>query len=508
MRLQLVLLGAALALCAGCGASDDVPGTQGTDAPTQVVPVKPGPPAQAEDVRAAIVDLKTLQALETPDLGASLGAVLARAEGVAAPASSRLSALEVDSSLYRALSATLRTDITEVIEGVRRPLVTEHADALRWPAGNVGRAFDTRWLSSGDAFFTLAGVINRLDRRDLHGEPSCGEVRLIYRLAYRVKAPDGPQSSRLPLTVNAVFVPSQRTECHAVARSWVGLTDGPSLAQQLIDGPLDFSSLVLDRLEINAQVVRFPSGLETEFGGQAIYLLKVYAPSPGGLGLVTQPLENTPDVARIQSSPALRGDLVTWVAEHIADIDRGTYRLPDRFLATGALSYSTLGINRFANKPFSALFEGELRAALPEPAGRLRWIGSRRGLVERLDNGSCTGCHQAGSTAGFHLLGPDDPKLAGVTNRLASPISPTSAPSWTGAADTWRTWPAVGRPSCIGPTAWHRPQSPRATPLSGSTRPAFRTRPGQTFRTMPAGAATRPPVRRSARWWQEIDGQQ
>jgi hypothetical protein len=414
----------------------------------------------------------------------------------------------VDSSLYRALSATLRTDITEVIEGVRRPLVTEHADALRWPAGNVGRAFDTRWLSSGDAFFTLAGVINRLDRRDLHGEPSCGEVRLIYRLAYRVKAPDGPQSSRLPLTVNAVFVPSQRTECHAVARSWVGLTDGPSLAQQLIDGPLDFSSLVLDRLEINAQVVRFPSGLETEFGGQAIYLLKVYAPSPGGLGLVTQPLENTPDVARIQSSPALRGDLVTWVAEHIADIDRGTYRLPDRFLATGALSYSTLGINRFANKPFSALFEGELRAALPEPAGRLRWIGSRRGLVERLDNGSCTGCHQAGSTAGFHLLGPDDPKLAGVTNRLASPISPTSAPSWTGAADTWRTWPAVGRPSCIGPTAWHRPQSPRATPLSGSTRPAFRTRPGQTFRTMPAGAATRPPVRRSARWWQEIDGQQ
>ncbi len=427
MHPMLVVLWASLALAGGCDWSSSEEQPEPSAKVSRKTPSSPaGDPLPAEAVRVAVVDLDTLQALEAPEFGGSLGAVLARAEGAAAKGPSSAAQLWTQTNLYRALSTTLSRDITAVIDGVERPLVTEHAHALRWPAGNVGRAFDVRWLKSLDAFFTLAGVVNRLDRRDLHEEPTCGEVRLIYRLAYRMQKDDGSPSSRLPLTLNLVFVPAERTACHAVARQWADLDDGPELAQKLTQGPLDFSSLVLDRFEVNAQVVRFPSGLETEFGGQAIYLLKVYDPAAGpqGVGVVTRLLENTPDVGRIESSPELREELVSWISEHIDDIDKGTYRLPDRFLASEALSYSTLGINRLANKPFSALFEGKHLRALPEPGGELLWVGSQRGLVERLDNGSCTGCHQAGSTAGFHLLGPDDPKVAGVTNRLASPISP------------------------------------------------------------------------------------
>jgi hypothetical protein len=138
------------------------------------------------------------------------------------------------------------------------------------------------------------------------------------------------------------------------------------------------------------------------------------------------PLENTPDVAKLRADSALRGELAAWIAENLSDIDRGTYRLPDAFLAKDALSWSTLGVNRGSNHAFSALFLDRLDE-LPNleeaKAEDLVFVASQRGLLERLDAGTCTGCHQAASTAGFHLLGPDD-ATAGVTNRLASAISP------------------------------------------------------------------------------------
>ena len=35
-------------------------------------------------------------------------------------------------------------------------------------------------------------------------------------------------------------------------------------------------------------------------------------------------------------------------------------------------------------------------------------VESPDALIERLDNGACQGCHQSGSTAGFHFIGLDD----------------------------------------------------------------------------------------------------
>ena len=425
------LLALLLALLLACGEPEEAPAPAPPAAGPAAAPTAPAvPPLPAvspNDVRTLVVDRPTLDALEAPALGWSFGAILARASGEAAPPTARpdLAWMHGNVGAWRVLGSRLGRDIDAVIDPIERPLVTELSEALRYPAGNVGRRLDLRWLQSPDAHAALAGVVNRLDRRDLHDGPSCGEVRLVYRLAYTQDRADGPPvGSRLPLTLNVVLVPTETADCAAVARRWAHLPDGPALAQRLADGPLQ--DLQLDRIEVNAQVVRFPSGLATEFAGQALYLLRAYRldEAEGGLAAVAVPLENTPDVTRLRADPALRAELTAWLGENIADIDRGTYRIPERFLTDTALSWSTLGVNRGANHPFSAVYLDQLDT-LPDPGGTagLRFVASRRGLLERLDNGTCTGCHQAGSTAGFHLLGPDG-ETAGVTNRLASPISP------------------------------------------------------------------------------------
>ena len=58
-----------------------------------------------------------------------------------------------------------------------------------------------------------------------------------------------------------------------------------------------------------------------------------------------------------------------------------------------------------------------------EPNGDLQWINTKDALVDRLNNSSCLGCHQASTTAGFHFLGEDNPDISGVTNRLELPFS-------------------------------------------------------------------------------------
>ncbi len=412
----------ALALLA-CGEADPQPEAPTPTAPAGEAPADPPPaPLSPADVRTDVLDRATLDALEDPQHGFSLATVLARLEAPEAAARGRMDLgwMSREVGAWRVLGSQLSRDLQAVIDSVQRPLVVELADALQYPAGNVGRAFDTRWLRSPDGHFELAGVVNRLDRRDLLPGETCGEVRLVYRLAYAQQRDGAPVGSRLPLTLNVVFLPAS-TDCAAVARQWAGLDDD---AAALVAGPL--AGLRLDRFEVNAQVVRFPSGLETEFAGQAIYLQRVYRldEAEGGLTVVDVPLENTPDVARLRADDALRAELTAWLGANLADVDRGTYRVPERFLAKTALSWSTLGVNRLANRPFSAIYADRLDE-LPDPAGLAgaRFIGSRRGLIERLDNGSCAGCHQAGSTAGFHLLGPDGAS-AGITNRLASPVSP------------------------------------------------------------------------------------
>src|SRR5262245_62356571 len=164
-------------------------------------------------------------------------------------------------------------------------------------------------LQSPLSSFLLVGVINLLDRNDfadLAGEASCGEVRFIYRLAYSIKNGAKTYASRMPFNLNVVFTAQQDGEaaCGDFAGAWVPDADLAPDRQVdwLVAGPLARGRLTLKQIEINAQVVRFPSGMETELGGQVVYLLRIFAGEPSGCGRVLRAnvLENTPDVARLK----------------------------------------------------------------------------------------------------------------------------------------------------------------------------------------------------------------
>ncbi len=104
-------------------------------------------------------------------------------------------------------------------------------------------------------------------------------MRFIYRLAYRFKHKGRMLASRLPFNFNAVYSVKADADggCTGVARRWSPAIDETVDAGWLAGGPADLSQLLFKQLELNAQVVRFPSGQETEFGGQAAYLMRILA---------------------------------------------------------------------------------------------------------------------------------------------------------------------------------------------------------------------------------------
>jgi hypothetical protein len=296
---------------------------------------------------------------------------------------------------------------------------------------NVGRILDLRWLQSPLASFRLVGVVNRLDRKDfadLSGEQGCGEVRFIYRMAYQFKRANMTYGSRMPFNLNVVYRVNRGSDaaCGDAARVWIPAADvtGPERqAEWLTTGPLDRKRMSLKQIEINAQVVRFPSGMETEFGGQAVYLLRIFAAegATSGLRLREKPLENTPDVARLKQDNELRKKLAAYLTGNVAAIDQGVFQIPDEFLATKVFSFSTYGSARLANHPFTELLSEQELANIPF-AG-LKLMRSPKALLERLDTATCMGCHQSNATAGFHFIGYDQPEASSF-NRVKIAVSP------------------------------------------------------------------------------------
>ncbi len=277
------------------------------------------------------------------------------------------------------------------------------------------RAFDARWLASSEVHFELIGLTNRVDRR--HVTPgACGEIHVVYRLAYKT-----PQAaSRLPMTVMLVYPQTKdRADCSAAASRWLGLAKGSpdSVAAALMSGPLAGLGQA-SRVELNYQLVRWPSTVRTDMGGHTEYSLRVFARD--GASLVPVRLENTP---RTNLSAAEQQELATWVASNIAAIDRGTAMVPQAFLAERAVSVSPKGLARGQNRPFALAFgtAGE-RLPIADLQGTTR-VTSKVALLRRLDTMTCTGCHQARGLAGFHLLGTDRAETSDV-NALVDGISP------------------------------------------------------------------------------------
>jgi len=331
-----------------------------------------------------------------------------------------LKALYDEAPAYHAIVDTVAGDVA----ALRAEMKAGGRTLYEVTDGNVGRIMDMRWLKTAAARFRLVGVVNRLDRRDfadVQGESNCGEVRFIYRLAYSFKKNGKVLASRLPFNFNAVYsvAPDADGGCVGVAGRWTPQLDESVDAGWLVGGPLEKAGLSFRQLELNAQIVRFPSGQETEFGGQAAYLMRIF--DFDGAAIIEKPLENTPDTGRLTEDAALKKRLADYISDNVAAIDLGVYEIPDEFLAKKAISWSTFGSARQANHPFTPLFQPTDFAGLDYSG--LKLVRTPEALVERLDNGACQGCHQAGSTAGFHFIGFDD-RTTSPLNRIEVGISP------------------------------------------------------------------------------------
>lgn len=293
--------------------------------------------------------------------------------------------------------------------------------------GHAHRTFDVRWLRASSARFELVAIANRMDRRAFE-RSGCGEIRLIYRLAYAQREGDVTLASRLPLTIALELRAEPDTaDCTETARRWFapGL-QGRALAERLLaeDGPLASSRMTRTRLiqlALNVQAVRWPSAVRPDLGGHAEYLLRAFRWDQAQERYLPRKLENTPDVARLLRDRAAKAQLRAWLQTQLPAIDAGYAQLPERFLAEVASSVTPRGLSRLANRPFRQLFAPRELAFLP--LSEARFVRSPEAFLRRLDELSCVGCHQARSVAGFHVLGGDDASTL-AANALAIPHSP------------------------------------------------------------------------------------
>jgi len=192
------------------------------------------------------------------------------------PGAATTAALAAASPAFRVLAGTVGDDV----RALRADMAAHGRKLFEVTDGNVGRVLDLRWLASPLARFRLVAVVNRLDRRDFaelrRPGGSCGEVRLIYRLAYAFERAGARSktvryASRLPVALNVVYTAPPAAwdgDCSGFARAFVPErpVDGPAeVAAWLTAGALDPARLRLGQIEVNAQIVRFPSGLETTF---------------------------------------------------------------------------------------------------------------------------------------------------------------------------------------------------------------------------------------------------
>lgn len=297
-----------------------------------------------------------------------------------------------------------------------------------WPAETIGtgegfdvQLFDRANLTSPDTRFVLAGIVNRMDRA-YAAEASCGEIRLIYRLA-RFDA--GKPATRLPMTFNLVMKArdARRTEgngkpvtCAEVARRW--LDNGNW--QELIRGRDD---AMLDRIETNIQISVAPKSALHDF--RSDYLLKVFKYDAATKTFAEAVLENQIDRDRILADDALRRDFKHWLLapENLREFDRGTVLIPERFLAKAAVVPTPAGLDASALQPEFGMVQGEEKGeggdpvftdddvvgALKQAAARgdMQNIRSVAGFQRRLNDVTCSGCHQTRGIGGFHFPGVD-----------------------------------------------------------------------------------------------------
>jgi hypothetical protein len=310
--------------------------------------------------------------------------------------------------------------------------------------------FDRDLLYSARSRFVLAGIVNRMDRAYVAPE-TCGEIRLIYRLTRLNEGPVGEtaNSPRLPMTLNVVLRAKREKlvgpgdvaiVCKNLAQRWLATADwaqtGVDLAIRLMSpgGPLEFIEPIdVDRIETNLQIAHAPKSAVRDF--RTDYLLKVFRYNVQTRAFEEAPLENQIDRDRILADDKLKADFRAWLldTENVAKLDLGTILVPEKFLAKGAIAPTPAGFAVSDLQPAFGLMQGEgassvftdndIVIALKNRGFTLQNIHSVAGFERRLNDITCSGCHQTRGIGGFHFPGVDW-MAAKPSNSTVVPASP------------------------------------------------------------------------------------
>lgn len=346
-----------------------------------------------------------------------------------------------------------------------RDVITDELAKVRKNGHAPGQQLHEQFLTDEHSRIELVGIVNRMDRQFVK-DPSvglskeqqgCGEISLIYRFAYSIR--NGKQDSRLPVTLNLVFpalpfdTHNGQLKCRDVAKRWldeVARPAGRTAAQQVADltdpanGPLStIEGRDILRVELNLQEYRIKaSNDDTGFGSEAAYLLRVFRWDPKLKKFQPSFLRNQIDRAKVLADDKAKKALIAFLLrdDTIASVDTGTLEIPFelpgkiRLLAERAVSISPGGIHRSGNQPFwnaksateQILSDPDIDKALRRLADKkvpLSFVKSVEDFRLRLNQQSCTGCHQTRAIAGFHFPGADREKTP-LPNSVLLPGSP------------------------------------------------------------------------------------
>lgn len=306
-----------------------------------------------------------------------------------------------------------------------------------WPSETIGvgdsfdvQLFDRTNLKSANTRFVLAGIVNRMDRAYV-SEESCGEIRLIYRLARFEIRPDGSNTAtRLPMTFNLVMkardarqmdASGKPVTCAEVARRWLDNGDW----QGLIGRRSASDDAMIDRIETNIQISIAPKSALHDF--RSDYLLKVFKYDAATKIFEESTLENQIDRGRILADDALQRDFKVWLLTpaNLREFDRGTVLIPEKYLAKAAIAATPAGFDASDLQPEFGMMQGEAKgegtsepvftdddvvSALKQAAAsgiHMENIRSVAGFQRRLNDVTCSGCHQTRGIGGFHFPGVD-----------------------------------------------------------------------------------------------------
>ncbi len=282
------------------------------------------------------------------------------------------------------------------------------------------RMFDANFLTDDRARFSLIGVVSRLDKGFMDAD-TCGETRLIYRLAYNV-AVNGDKNkivkSRLPITINLVLnakLPGSQITCQEIARRWKSFNVEGMFVSNAVDaimgaqGPLApqlRDRNLIKQLEVNMQLSRKAAGNRKDFGGNAVYLLKVFKYNHSAETFSESPLDNQVDRTKSKAffdwlfDPKLK-------EEHLSELDRGVIQIPTEFLAMRAYSIAPGGLSRAVNHVLTGTISDSDIAKELKGSSKMLNIRSVEGFKRRIADIGCIGCHQTRAIGGFHFVGQD-----------------------------------------------------------------------------------------------------